>query len=196
MLHNASVVLFVTVYFLLNVTSSIDVFKYVYLTASLFSSCFHKRLGFSSYLHLTLPFMPFLLIHLILNLIIGLVSTPYLSLLSSCLAVLHRWVKWAWLIKACPFVFPYNWSSIKGHLLDGHCVGKIFFFLILCPFSVLIWWLFLDLKTNLLVFIATPSKIQALTNTTTLETGFGTRFKCWVCGLMGLRHMTFSEKKE
>lgn len=71
-----------------------------------------------------------------------------------------------------------------------------FFFLILCLLGMLMWWLFWgDLKINHLVFIATPSKTQALTNTMTLETGFGARFKCWVFGLTGLRHMTFSDEK-
>lgn len=75
------------------------------------------------------------------------------------------------------------------------------FFKILCPSDVLIRWLFcflcvlMDLKISLLVFIAMPSKTQAPTNITTLEIGFGTRFKCGVCGLIGLRHMTFSDEQ-
>lgn len=44
-------------------------------------------------------------------------------------------------------------------------------------------------------FIATPSKTQAPTNITTLETEFGTRFKCRVCGLTGLQPMTFSDEQ-
>lgn len=80
-------------------------------------------------------------------------------------------------------------------------VWVIFFFLILCPLGVLIRWLFcflcilMDLNINLLVFITMPSKTQASTNITTLEIGFGTRFKCGVCGLTGLRHMTFSAEQ-
>lgn len=76
-----------------------------------------------------------------------------------------------------------------------------FFFLILCPLGVLIPWLLcfshvlMDLKSKLLVFIAMPSKIQIPTNITTLEIGFGVRFKVWLCALTRLRRGTLSDEQ-
>lgn len=54
----------------------------------------------------------------------------------------------------------------------------------------------MDLKIGFLVFITRPLKIQGPTNIATLEMGFGTKFKCGVCGLTGLRHMTFSDEQD